>query len=96
MKKSSYQKITMERVPIVVSQTLSKNTTLTKDIKENNLKDCFYREHWDIKSLLRVLKDYVRRDLEKPFTHRTTRQLTTLFKACEDWTEDEFEVIKEE
>lgn len=92
----SYEKITMETIPITISQTFSKHFTLTKDIKEENLESCFYREHWDIKSLLRVLKDYVRRDLEKPFTHRTTRQLTTLFKACEDWVEDEFEVIKEE
>lgn len=91
-----YEKITVETIPITISQTFSKHLTLTKDIKEKNLENCFYREHWDIKSLLRVLKDYVRRDLEDPFTHRTTRQLTTLFKACEDWIEDEFEVIKEE
>lgn len=92
----NYEKITLEKIPITISQTFSKHLTLTKDIKEENLKNCFYREHWDIKNLLKVLKDYVRRDLEKPFTHRTTRQLTTLFKACEDWIEDEFEIIKED
>lgn len=93
MKKSSYQKITMERVPILVSQTLSKNTTLTKDIKEDNLKDCFYREHWDILSLLEVLKEYVAKDLADNITSRPIRQLKAILKACENWKEDEFEVI---
>lgn len=95
MKKSSYQKITMERVPILVSQTLSKSTTLTKDIKENNLKNCFYKEHWDILSLLRVLKEYVAKDLANNITERSTRQLEALLKACDDWEEDEFEIIYE-
>lgn len=85
----------MEIIPITVSQTFSKHLTLTKDINDNDIEHCFYREHWDIKSLLNVLKDYVRRDMEKPFTHKTTRQLTTLFKACENWIEDEFEIIEE-
>ena len=83
----------MERIPIAVSQTLSKNTTITKDIKENDLKECFYREHWDIPSLLKVLKEYVIKDLSDNITTKSTRQLEALLKACEDWTEDEFEVI---
>lgn len=90
-----YEKITLETIPITISQTMSKHLTLTKDIKDTNIEHCFYREHWDIKSLLKVLKDYVRRDMEKPFSDRSTRQLTALFKACEDWIEDEFEIIKE-
>lgn len=90
---ASYQKVTMERIPIAVSQTLSKNTTITKDIKENNLKECFYREHWDIMSLLKILKEYVIKDLSDNITDKSTRQLEALLKACEDWTEDEFEVI---
>lgn len=93
MKKSSYQKITMERIPILASQTLSKSTTLTKDIKEHDLKDCFYREHWDIISLLKVLKEYIAKDLADNITDRPTRQLEAILKACEDWKEDEFEVI---
>lgn len=93
MIKNSYQKITVERVPITVSQTLSKSTTLTKDIKENNLKDCFYREHWDILSLLKVLKEYITKDLTGNITGKSTRQLEALLKACDDWTEDEFEVV---
>ena len=93
MKKSSYQTVTVERVPILVSQTLSKDTTITKDINNNDLKDCFYKEHWDISSLLKVLKEYIVKDLANNITERPTRQLEALLKACEDWKEDEFEVI---
>lgn len=93
MRKDSYQKIEVERVPISVSQTLSKNTTVTKDINEENLKNCFYKEHWDIPSLLKVLKEYIVKDLADNVTSRPVRQLEALLKACEDWTEDEFEII---
>lgn len=91
----TYQKISIEKIPITVSQTLSKHLTITKDIEEDDIKGCFYREHWDIPSLLKVLKEYVIKDLSKGITYKSTRQLEALMKACDDWIEDEFEIIKE-
>lgn len=95
MAEGKYKKIVLEKIPITVSQTLSKHTHLTKDIEEEDLKLCFIREHWDLISLLKVLKEYVINDLGKRTSKRTTRQLEAILLSCDNWIEDDFEVIKE-
>ena len=68
---------------------------LVDDTSDTNWKKVFEREHWNIASLLEVLKEYVKNDMLNHTTDRGQRQLEALFMACNNWHEDEYEVIKE-
>lgn len=85
----------MKKVGVTISQTLSKvvKVNIAEDDNET-LKELFEREHWDLKSLLAVLKKYVLLDLDKHITDRSTRQLEVLLLSCDSWVEDDYEVIK--
>lgn len=58
-------------------------------------KEVFEEQHWNITSLLNVLKEYVKNDMVNHTTDRGQRQLEALYLACNNWSEDEYEVIKE-
>lgn len=60
-----------------------------------NLKEAFEREHWDLKSLLKVLRDYISLDMSKHVSARGAGQLEVLYLSCLDWIEDDYEVIKD-
>lgn len=60
-----------------------------------NWKEVFEEQHWSITSLLNVLKEYVKNDMVNHTTDRGQRQLEALYLACDNWSEDEYEVIKE-
>ena len=95
MIESGYQRVTLETIPVTVSQSLSKRFMITKDVNNEDINNAFNVEHWEIKSLLSLLREYIALDLNKHVTGRTTRQLKTILSDCDDWIEDEFEIIKE-
>ena len=73
----------------------TKECYLCDNTIDTDWKKAFEREHWDIASLLGVLKDYIKDDMLNHTTDRGQRQLESLFMACNNWHEDEYEVIKE-
>lgn len=84
----------MKTKKVIVSQTLSKVVKIVTDDTENSMKEAFEKEHWDIKSLLSVLKDYVIEDMTRHITNRGARQLEVLAMACDNWHENEY-LVKE-
>ena len=95
MIESGYQRVTLETIPVTVSQTLSKHFMVTKDVNNEDINNAFHVEHWELKSLLSVLREYIALDLNKHVTGRTTRQLKAILSDCNNWIEDEFEIIKQ-
>ena len=85
----------MRKEKLKVTQTLSKIVKVNVTDEDLNIKEIFEREHWDLKSLLSVLKSYVIYDLSHKISSRSTRQLEVILLACDSWNEDEYKVAKE-
>lgn len=63
---------------------------------ETNWKQAYEEQHLKIQDLLSELKQYVLEDMKN--TGKNTgrgKHLERLLAACDGWTEDEFEVIKD-
>lgn len=80
----------MQKVDLVISQTMSKTVKVNMNDEDYDLKKVFEREHWDLKGLLAVLKKYITQDLTHNTSGRSTRQLEVLLLACDQWHEDEY------
>lgn len=77
-----------------VSQTMSKTVKVITEDTVNDWKKAFEEEHWDLKSLLKVLQEYVKLDMCKHITDRSARQLEVIAIACSTWHEDNYVVNK--
>lgn len=81
-----------------VIQTLTKTVKVVTEstVDSDTIKDTFEREHWDIKSLLNVLEEYVKLDLSNKITDRRTQQLEVIAMACRNWNELDYIVEEDE
>lgn len=85
----------LKETKVTINQNFSKTVkVLANSDKDNNWKELFSKEHWDINSLLNVLKDYLVLDMCKHISNRNAKTLEVLYMACNNWSEDKFEVTK--
>ena len=86
----------MKKKLVTVSQSLSKTVKITVDSSDKGiaLKNLFEREHWDIASLLEVLRSYVTQDMRNHISDRSAKQLEVILLATYGWTVDDYEVVE--
>ena len=85
----------LKKTKVTVKQTLSKTVNVLADTtKRNDWKELFLKEHWDINSLLNILKEYLVFDMCNHISDRNSRLLEVLYIACNNWNEDKFKVTK--
>lgn len=94
---------------VTISQTLSKDTDVStydyfEEVDEDGFPVCntqdvdwkaaYRSEHMNISELLRILKEYIEKDLAYGDSQYTEEYLEYLLKECQGWITDELEVIE--
>lgn len=71
-------------------------TIETYDTSNTNWKEVYENEDFKIQELISILKSYVENDIKNTLPKSVKgRYLARLLKACDDWVEDDYEVIEE-
>lgn len=98
-----------ESFEVTISQTLSKKTNVFTDEYNYerygdevilNTDDIDWKEVYNDQfhtplELINILKEYLTLDLEKSISSRNKKAIKYLLEECEDWINDETEVIKD-
>lgn len=71
-------------------------TIETYDTSNTNWKEVYENEDFKIQELISILKSYVENDIKNTLPKSVKgRYLARLLKACDDWVEDDYEVIED-
>lgn len=98
-----------EPFEVTISQTLSKKTEVLTDeynyerygdevilnTDDVDWKEVYNNQFHTPLELINILKEYLTLDLEKGISSRNKKAIKYLLEECEDWVNDETEVIKE-
>lgn len=99
------QEAAPQDVNVVVSQTLSRPTTLKVsdykidvdiyDFSDTDFKKAYEKQEYDISELLIVLQTYLKNDIQSCLEESKKKRLELILKCSENWVVDELEIIKD-
>lgn len=69
--------------------------TISADTSDTDWVSAYKKDHYTIPELLKILKEYVEKDIEYQDTKYSKSMLNYILKECEGWIEDELEVVED-
>lgn len=84
-----------EAIDVMVSQTLSKHTTIEDLGKNVSILDSYKQQEYSALELVGILKKAAEICLSYAETENSVKFWATVMHSCQEWVEDEIEVIAE-